>query len=186
MAPSSPRVFSTRASGLPEPFWGWGPCSGTLYRLVTCPSGRRCNTRNVVWCQSQRGFKSHRHRQIARPRFPLFTREPGPFALPGYLFVLRGHLGRESYFKRPLRGSDPGCRQWVHRCPPDNGSVQDIAADLLGLRGWTSARPSRALDQPGSAWLVQGRVQRRSGRRHIQRPAGHSGRRSRAGTARRG
>lgn len=69
--------------GSRPPFWGWGPCSGTLVRLVTCPSGRRCNTRNVVWCQSQRGFKSHRHRQIARPWFPLFTREPGPFALPG-------------------------------------------------------------------------------------------------------
>ena len=31
---------------------------------MACPSGRRCNTRNVVWGQTHRGFKSHRHRQI--------------------------------------------------------------------------------------------------------------------------
>ena len=30
---------------------------------VACPSGRRCDTRNVVWGQTHRGFKSHRHRQ---------------------------------------------------------------------------------------------------------------------------
>ena len=65
------------------PFWGTGPNSGTLFQLVTCPSGRRCNTRNVVWCKSQRGFKSHRHRHVRRPCFPLFMREAGPFALPG-------------------------------------------------------------------------------------------------------
>ena len=64
-------------------FCGWAPCSGTLVRLVTCPSGRRCNTRNVVWCKSQRGFKSHRHRQVERPCFPCKQREAGPFVLPG-------------------------------------------------------------------------------------------------------
>lgn len=37
---------------------------------MTCPSGRRCNTRNVVWCNSQRGFKSHRHRHVAGPLLP--------------------------------------------------------------------------------------------------------------------
>lgn len=59
------------------PFWGCGPYSGTLFRLVTCPSGRRCNTRNVVWCKSQRGFKSHRHRQVAKTPVPSVVREPG-------------------------------------------------------------------------------------------------------------
>lgn len=71
-----------RVPGLASgPFWGTGPNSGTLFQLVTCPSGRRCNTRNVVWCKSQRGFKSHRHRHVERPCFPLFMREAGPFAL---------------------------------------------------------------------------------------------------------
>lgn len=32
--------------------------------MVTCPSGRRCNSRKVVWVKAHRGFKSHRHRQF--------------------------------------------------------------------------------------------------------------------------
>lgn len=28
--------------------------------------------------------------------------------------------------------------QWVHRCPTDNRSVQQIAADLLPVIGWTA------------------------------------------------
>ncbi len=31
---------------------------------VACPSGRRCTTRNDVWGQTHRGFKSHRHRHV--------------------------------------------------------------------------------------------------------------------------
>jgi tRNA(adenine34) deaminase len=31
-------------------------------RYVTCPSGRRCNSRKVVCVKAHRGFKSHRHR----------------------------------------------------------------------------------------------------------------------------
>ena len=29
---------------------------------VACPSGRRCSTRNAVWCHSHPGFKSQRYR----------------------------------------------------------------------------------------------------------------------------
>src|SRR5690242_4744594 len=29
-----------------------------------CPSGRRCNSRKVVWVRAHRGFKSHRFRAI--------------------------------------------------------------------------------------------------------------------------
>ena len=29
-----------------------------------CPSGRRCNSRKVVWVKVHRGFKSHRFRQL--------------------------------------------------------------------------------------------------------------------------
>ena len=35
--------------------------------LVVCPSGRRCITRNDVWCKSQRGFKSLHHRTNENP-----------------------------------------------------------------------------------------------------------------------
>ena len=44
---------------------------------VACPSGRRCSTRNAVWCHSHPGFKSQRYRQC-RPA-PL---GPGGFVLP--------------------------------------------------------------------------------------------------------
>ena len=46
---------------------GAGPPVG--FRAVACPSGRRCNTRNVVWGHTHRGFKSHRHRQEVLTKF---------------------------------------------------------------------------------------------------------------------
>ena len=36
---------------------------------VACPSGRRCSTRNAVWCNSHPGFKSQRYRH-GKPRGP--------------------------------------------------------------------------------------------------------------------
>ena len=44
---------------------------------VACPSGRRCSTRNAVWCHSHPGFKSQRYRH-RRPA-PL---GPGGFVMP--------------------------------------------------------------------------------------------------------
>ena len=44
---------------------------------VACPSGRRCSTRNAVWCHSHPGFKSQRYRRC-RPA-PL---GPGGFVIP--------------------------------------------------------------------------------------------------------
>ena len=44
---------------------------------VACPSGRRCSTRNAVWCHSHPGFKSQRYRSC-RPA-PL---GPGGFVMP--------------------------------------------------------------------------------------------------------
>ena len=44
---------------------------------VACPSGRRCSTRNAVWCHSHPGFKSQRYRHC-RPA-PL---GPGGFVMP--------------------------------------------------------------------------------------------------------
>ena len=46
---------------------------------VACPSGRRCSTRNAVWCHSHPGFKSQRYRHC-RPA-PL---GPGGFVMPGW------------------------------------------------------------------------------------------------------
>ena len=44
---------------------------------VACPSGRRCSTRNAVWCHSHPGFKSQRYRHC-RPA-PM---GPGGFVMP--------------------------------------------------------------------------------------------------------
>ena len=44
---------------------------------VACPSGRRCSTRNAVWCHSHPGFKSQRYRRC-RPA-PM---GPGGFVIP--------------------------------------------------------------------------------------------------------
>ena len=44
---------------------------------VACPSGRRCSTRNAVWCHSHPGFKSQRYRH-RRPA-PM---GPGGFVVP--------------------------------------------------------------------------------------------------------
>jgi hypothetical protein len=45
------------------------------------------------------------------------------------------HVDRSKAAARELDLRTP---QWVHRCPTDNRSVQDIAADLLPLTGWTA------------------------------------------------
>ena len=50
---------------------------------VACPSGRRCSTRNAVWCHSHPGFKSQRYRRC-RPA-PL---GPGGFVMPNWRAVL--------------------------------------------------------------------------------------------------
>lgn len=46
------------------------------------------------------------------------------------------HLDRSVAAARELELLTP---RWVHRCPTDNRSVQDIAAGLLGLTGWTAS-----------------------------------------------
>lgn len=95
------------------PFCGRAPCSGNLFRLVTCPSGRRCNTRNVVWCQSQRGFKSHRHRErVATPLLPFVYKGSGGlcFAQTRLAVTLWAHSPESRHDpKRPKLS--PGPRQ---------------------------------------------------------------------------
>jgi hypothetical protein len=45
------------------------------------------------------------------------------------------HLDRSVAAARELELLTP---RWVHRCPTDNRSVQDIAGALLSLTGWTA------------------------------------------------
>ncbi len=54
---------------------------------VACPSGRRCSTRNAVWCHSHPGFKSQRYRHC-RPA-PL---GPGGFVMPTWRVRVLGLL----------------------------------------------------------------------------------------------
>ena len=65
-APSPPGRFACAGGGVVE-----------YPGKVACPSGRRCSTRNAVWCQSHPGFKSQRYRHC-RPA-PL---GPGGFVMP--------------------------------------------------------------------------------------------------------
>ena len=64
---------------------------------VACPSGRRCSTRNAVWCNSHPGFKSQRYRH-GKPRGPSLWLGP------------RGVLGA-GVSRRALvgHGRRPGC-----------------------------------------------------------------------------
>jgi hypothetical protein len=48
---------------------------------------------------------------------------------------LQEHLDRSSAAAKELELLTP---EWVHRCPTDNRNVQEIAADLLPLTGWTA------------------------------------------------
>ncbi len=55
---------------------------------VACPSGRRCITRNDVWAQTHRGFKSHRHRTMKTPDFHW-----NPSDIGGFHFLTMSVLG---------------------------------------------------------------------------------------------
>lgn len=48
---------------------------------------------------------------------------------------VQDHIDRSNSAARELELRTP---RWVHRRPTDNRSVQDIAADLLPLTGWTA------------------------------------------------
>ena len=60
----------------------WGEGVVEYPGKVACPSGRRCSTRNAVWCHSHPGFKSQRYRHC-RPA-PL---GPGGFVMPSWRAV---------------------------------------------------------------------------------------------------
>ena len=93
---------------------------------VACPSGRRCSTRNAVWCHSHPGFKSQRYRHC-RPA-PL---GPGGFVMPTWrvrgaccpdrspaaAWPARPLAVRAASFARRV-GSKPGQAPQASRRPP--------------------------------------------------------------------
>ena len=63
-----------------------GPLTLLWPGRVACPSGRRCSTRNAVWCNSHPGFKSQRYRH-GKPRGP--SQRLGPRGVLGSGVVAR-------------------------------------------------------------------------------------------------
>ena len=143
---------------------------------VACPSGRRCSTRNAVWCHSHPGFKSQRYRHC-RPA-PM---GPGGFVMPtwrvarGLLVILLVLLVAPRVFRAPeapaarearrphfvrRRASKPARALRTLRRPSRQwGVVADVARCVGLLFGQapppptgTAARPLTALRRPSHRW----------------------------------
>ena len=111
---------------------------------VACPSGRRCSTRNAVWCHSHPGFKSQRYRHC-RPA-PM---GPGGFVMPT----------RRAWVACDAAGG-PGC----FVCPwaaarPRAARAASCARRVASKPGQapppptgTAARPLTALRRPSHRW----------------------------------
>ena len=113
---------------------------------VACPSGRRCSTRNAVWCHSHPGFKSQRYRH-RRPA-PM---GPGGFVMPGWCGRVRVCACGPSGVSGAACVFGPGCLV----CPW--AAARPRAVRAASLRPGTSARspamPCRRprAPQPGPA-----------------------------------
>ena len=147
-APSPPGRFARAGGGVVE-----------YPGKVACPSGRRCSTRNAVWCQSHPGFKSQRYRHC-RPA-PL---GPGGFVMPTWCGGLaaptnlrppRGLPAREPSAQRaslgaslrcparpcrPRGGLQSGgvsvcCLAWPRRHPPAPRQVPPVPSGALHTSG---------------------------------------------------
>ena len=95
---------------------------------VACPSGRRCSTRNAVWCHSHPGFKSQRYRHC-RPA-PL---GPGGFVMPKWRAVLLCGCVAPRVFRAPCRAGLP--------CVPCRAGLLDVPVG----GGPPASRPRREL-----------------------------------------
>ena len=129
------------------------------FSAVACPSGRRCNSRKVVWVNAHRGFKSHRHRQ-----FPLGTETLEPQRFEGFL-VAAPRFGGLRYGKR-RRGIRHSPRRLRHPVLIAPGGAIDAQ----------TARQARASPRPRTARGRAGghaHVVRR--RRQFQRGADRGG-----------
>mgnify|MGYP003086509449 CR=1 FL=1 len=125
---------------------------------VACPSGRRCSTRNAVWCHSHPGFKSQRYRHC-RPA-PL---GPGGFVMPSWRAVWlcgptgvpgAGGPGRcvcrwAAARPRVVRAASRPCCVLVLVAPlvfwaPSGPAAREIATRELRSE-WSISKPARAL-----------------------------------------
>ena len=93
---------------------------------VACPSGRRCSTRNAVWCHSHPGFKSQRYRHC-RPA-PM---GPGGFVMPT----------RRAWVACDAAGG-PGC----FVCPWAAARPRAVRAASFAWR--VASKPGQALPPP--------------------------------------
>ena len=122
---------------------------------VACPSGRRCSTRNAVWCHSHPGFKSQRYRHC-RPA-PL---GPGGFVMPTRR-VRVGCCVAPLVFRAPEGPAvGPGCLV----CPWAAARPRAVRAASFARRvaskpgqappppTGTAARPLTALRRPSHRW----------------------------------
>ena len=110
---------------------------------VACPSGRRCSTRNAVWCHSHPGFKSQRYRHC-RPA-PL---GPGGFVMPTRrAWVACDAAGGPGCFVCPWAAARPQCLVCGPAGVPGAGGP-GCGAGLLGVPvggGPPASRPRREL-----------------------------------------
>ena len=123
---------------------------------VACPSGRRCSTRNAVWCHSHPGFKSQRYRHC-RPA-PV---GPGGFVMPTCCAAVRcvaplvfrapeGPAAREArrpHFVRRRASKPTRALRTLRRPPHQWGWVADVCLCF-------ASKPDQALPPPArvAAW----------------------------------
>ena len=128
---------------------------------VACPSGRRCSTRNAVWCHSHPGFKSQRYRHC-RPA-PL---GPGGFVMPPWRVGVVAP-DRSPAAARPARPlavraasfarrvvSKPGQAPQASRRPPIGRGVCVLSVQAPPPPTGTAAGPYGALHTSGARSLM--------------------------------
>ena len=108
---------------------------------VACPSGRRCSTRNAVWCHSHPGFKSQRYRHC-RPA-PM---GPGGFVMPEWRVRVCACWGRAAWCARGRRAT------WLMVCPWAAARPRAVRAASFARR--VVSKPGQALPPPTgpAAW----------------------------------
>ena len=132
-------------------------------RRVACPSGRRCSTRNAVWCHSHPGFKSQRYRHC-RPA-PM---GPGGFVMPSWRAVLLCGCVAPRVFRAPeapaavcAGGRRPAREARRPHCVRRRASKPAHA--LRSLRrpphqwGWVADVCLRVVSKPGQASRLEAR-----------------------------
>ena len=129
---------------------------------VACPSGRRCSTRNAVWCHSHPGFKSQRYRHC-RPA-PM---GPGGFVMPTWrvcgglvaptdLRPSRGLPARSPSAPRASLGASASCPARPRR---PRGGLQSVGVSVCCLAPpptGIAARPSGYRRCPPCRWGLRG------------------------------